>query len=140
MINLKISALFFVLFSTYACSKDDNNPTESPIIGKWFITKMVDLEITPQNQDTLETEFGTGSYWDFKADGSLSAHIAFPNSIIKDTVGSYSYTANKLTLFDTDTTIYDVLELSKNKLILHQLDTMDNAPGESWEGWLYFEK
>ncbi len=66
--------------------------------------------------------------------------MAFPNSNIIDTVGSYSYTASKLTLFDNDTTIYDVLELSKNKLILHQLDTLDNAPGESWEGWLYFEK
>ena len=61
MINLKfISTLVIIVFVANACSKEDNNLSEISIIGKWNISKQIDIEITPQSNDTSETLFTSG--------------------------------------------------------------------------------
>lgn len=142
MNNLKFTitlAIFVIVVSS--CSKEDNNSSEISIIGKWNISKQIDVEITPQSNDTLEILFTLGSYWDIKDDGKIYAHYSALNLPFQDMIAPYSFTDNKLIIIDNnDTTIYDVLRLSKSKLTLHYLDTLDNAPGESVELWLEFNK
>jgi len=142
MVNLKfIATLVTIVFLANACSKEDDNSSQISIIGKWNISKQVDIEITPQNNDTSETFFTSGSYWDIKDNGKIYAHFSDPNIPFTDITVPYSFTANKLILIENnDTTVYDVSELTKSKLTLHDLDTLDNAPGESFEQWIYFNK
>lgn len=142
MINLKfISTLVIIVFVANACSKEDNNLSEISIIGKWNISKQIDIEITPQSNDTSETLFTSGSYWDIKDDGKIYAHFSNQNLPFQDIIAPYSFTDNKLIFIENnDTTIYDVLELSKSKFTLYFLDTLDNAPGEKYEQWIEFNK
>ena len=74
------------------------------------------------SETSIEYKEKVLSYWDIKDDGKIYAHFSNQNLPFQDIIAPYSFTDNKLIFIENnDTTIYDVLELSKSKFTLYFL-------------------
>ena len=145
--------LFIALFAVTAisCDKKDNNNTNS-IVGRWMVSQnsVTETEIgtetdliddTTININITETNTASGdSLFDglgveFLTDGSL---IFFDNS--DSETATYSYSNSTLTiygdLFNEDTTVIDVSNLTSNSMNWNWTYTEREIENDSSQGFL----
>ena len=125
MKNFKFLSLLFltVVVGFSSCKKDDESKAEvmASIVGKWGITKTVDVPYVGTAKGPAETviTFTAEDYIDFKSDGTATY------SEVGDTDPA-TYTINaetkKLTVKFTGTTqtvVYDIKTLNATDLVLY---------------------
>ena len=151
---MKIKKIIFIaLFAVIAisCDKKDDNNTNS-IEGRWMISQAVFTEteigtetdlfdnstdsINDTETETFSADLLDGFGVEFLTDGSA---IFFDDSDIDDTL-TYSYSNRTLTiygdLFDEDTSIIDVSNLTSNSMNWNWTYTEREIENDSSQGFL----
>ena len=106
MLAMMVAALNFT-----ACGSDDDNENEggsSALIGKWDVVQTVHYY-----DSESEVDDGNGAYWEFTAN-KLTVHDS--KDLMNGKPCDYTYSNGKLSI--TGMSIYNVIELTSEKMVL----------------------
>lgn len=123
MKNFKFLSVLFlsVAVGFSSCKKDDGDDAKASIVGKWALTKEVEIEYENgvKVEEDIETTFQSEDYIEFKSDGK----VVF--SEVGDTDnGTYSLSSDgkKLTITFSENSvsdIFDIKTLSSTDLVIY---------------------
>lgn len=124
-----------------ACKKNDN-VANANIVGVWMWDKEVNRDKISGITKRDSTVFtGTGSFWDFRANGKVysKTRTGTTGTFDYDTL-AYSVSGNALTFIESSggERVADILTATNTKLVLY--GKIEDGSGDIEESWQYFSK